>query len=163
MKNKFIIIFLILFSFVSQFFAETKSTAPEPYKDDEFPQVLNDIRRFEIITLGSLPFALMDTNLVFSFINSFSDPSITPSPFPSKTYETTDEFFSDPIIWTSIGLSFGIGVTDLVVQLIKRNKQNQKMRKKISDQDIKITSVEDIPDAVKIDVEEHGRKKQESE
>lgn len=159
-KNKFIFIFLLL-CILSQVFAETKSNSPEPYKEDEFPQVLKDIRRFEIITLGSLPFSLMDTNLVFSSIKSISGESGTPSPFPSKTYESTEEFFTDPIIWTSIGISVGIGVTDLIVQIVKRNRQNKKLREKISNDNIKISSIEDNPDAVKIDTNSYERKKEE--
>mgnify|MGYP007099008669 CR=1 FL=1 len=45
--------FFLIFSEAS--FAETA----EPYKDDEFPLLLKDLRRAEIITFGTMPFAVL--------------------------------------------------------------------------------------------------------
>lgn len=152
-KNKLIAL-VLLFNVFSLFADDTKSTTPKPYSDDEFPQVLKDIRRFEIITLGSLPFAIMDTNLVFSAIDYANGTSdVTPSPFVTKNYEEAGDFFKDPVVWTSVGISVGIGLTDLIVQIVKRNMKSNKTKKTISNKNITITPIEDDPDAIRIDVD----------
>ena len=61
-----IIAIFISFSFLCPLGADTSSTTPEPYRDNEFPQFLKDARRFEIITLGALPFVTLDTTLAYS-------------------------------------------------------------------------------------------------
>ena len=70
--NKFIlkiVFFSFIFNFCSPLFCE--DTTPKPYTDEEFSQVAKDIRRFEIITLGSMPFVTLDTMLVYSGIKYF--------------------------------------------------------------------------------------------
>ena len=48
---------------------QTKNTEPKPYSEDEFIQPLEDLRRFEIITLGSMPFITLNTAIVFKTLN----------------------------------------------------------------------------------------------
>ena len=58
-KKVFFLTFILLLSFSLQGLfgqSNTNNKSPEPYKDDEFSQGLKDLRRFEIITLGSIPF-----------------------------------------------------------------------------------------------------------
>ncbi|MFP4509264.1 MAG: hypothetical protein ACOC4I_00105 [Spirochaetota bacterium] len=38
---------------------------PVPYEREEFPQLLRDMRRFEIVTLGSLPLTMLFTSLLY--------------------------------------------------------------------------------------------------
>lgn len=153
MKYKKIISVFLLLCFIFSLSAETKNTTPEPYKDDEFPVFLKDLRRFEIVTLGSIPFVLMDTNLVYSSIDYFSGESTAnPSPFVTKNYEKPEDFFTDKTVWTTVGVSVGIGLTDLIVQIIKRNIKKNNAKKRISNSAINITKIEDDPDAVRIDV-----------
>jgi hypothetical protein len=41
---------------------------PEPYTEEEFPEWMHGVRRFEIITLGTLPFTFLATFLVYDFV-----------------------------------------------------------------------------------------------
>ena len=53
MKKRFaakILILALLFNSALPLFA-AEDTTPKPYDDNEFPQTLKDIRRFEIITI----------------------------------------------------------------------------------------------------------------
>ena len=80
MKKRFaakILIFSFLFNLTVPAFSADTSTSPKPYDSEELPQTFKDIRRFEIITLGALPFVTLDTTLVFSTVryvdNDFDD------------------------------------------------------------------------------------------
>jgi hypothetical protein len=67
MKKKLIakiLIFSLLLNTALPVFSE--DTTPKPYEDDELPQTLKDIRRFEIITIGALPFVTLDATLAYS-------------------------------------------------------------------------------------------------
>lgn len=148
-KFFFLMTAVLFFSIFSQnLFCETDSHEAEPYNTKELPQAIKDFRRFEIITLGSIPFVMLDTTLVYSGIryakNNFDD-AYKPNIFDSSSY-TTDEQIK--ILLTSAGISLGIGTTDFIVNLIKR--QSAKNRKKKQNQNINITPVSQDPDAVRL-------------
>jgi len=148
MKKKTFIFALILFSLISNTFLYGEDTTPEPYKKDEFPQVLKDIRRFEIITLGSLPFVTLDATLAYSgyrYAQHNFDPAYQIDIFNKSSF-TTDE--QKGIVLTSIGISAGIGLADYVVQLIKRSKKNKK--DKIRYEDINVYPISEDPEATLI-------------
>lgn len=145
---------LILFSLIVQtaspLFAENEDTTPAPYKDDEFPQGLKDLRRFEIITLGSLPFVTLDTTLTYStirYIQHDYDAEYKPNIFSKSSFSTDEQ---KGIILTSIGISVGIGLTDYIVQLVKRNNKKKK-EKNINYDDINIIPIAEDPDAIRLD------------
>ena len=50
---------------------------------------------------------------------------------------------------TSIGISAGIGITDLIVHSVKRNKHYRKL-KKTKNKNITVSPIETDPDATKI-------------
>lgn len=139
-----IIAILICFSFLSAAEAETSSsssTTPEPYRENEFPQFLKDARRFEIITLGALPFVSIQTTLGYSTIQYFKhdcEGAYFPNPFAAASYSQEEQI---GILLTSLGICVGIGLTDLIIQIIKRN--NVKRRSSIQNSDIIITPVVD--------------------
>ncbi len=104
----------------------SEDTTPVPYEKTEFPQFLKDLRRFEIITLGAMPFVTLDTTLAFSafkYVDSGFDSAYTPNPFAASTYSTDEQM---QIIFTSLGVCACIGLTDFVVQYIKRTKANKR-------------------------------------
>ena len=143
MKNSFIckiIALLLCFSFLSPLAADS-STTPEPYRENEFPQFLKDARRFEIITLGALPFVSIQTTLGYSTILYFQhdcEAAYFPNPFAAATYSQEEQI---GILLTSLGICVGIGLTDLIIQLIKRS--NAKKRSAIQNADLIITPVID--------------------
>ena len=125
--------------------AFSEDTTPKPYKTDEFPQTLKDIRRFEIITLGALPFVTLDTTLAYSTYryakNDFND-AYKPDIFSSSSFSQDEQ---RGIILTSAGICLGIGLSDLVVQIIKRN--TKKRKKQINYDDIAVIPISEDQDA----------------
>ena len=65
LKTIIISLLLNLLPLAPGLFADSTSTSPAPYEKEEFPDFLHDLRRFEIITLGSLPFVTLDTSLAY--------------------------------------------------------------------------------------------------
>jgi hypothetical protein len=141
---------------------DTTNTTPEPYKDDEFPQFMKDARRAEIITLGAMPFVTLNTTLGYSMLrywqHDFSSDYV-PNPF-AKTSDsngfTEDE--QKTILLTSIGISAGIGLTDLIVNIVKRNIARRKTLRENSGP-VQITPIEQDKDAVQIQPPPHDREK----
>lgn len=156
MKKKLIasIICLSLFANLTPVFAaDTKSTTPEPYEEDEFPSWLKDLRRAEIITLGAMPFITLNTSLCYSFGNyafhNFdSDYFLNPFTQGSDTSSYTSGEQAG-ILLTSLGICLGIGITDFIVHSVKRSNQKKKMRTQKKG-NINIESVADDPEATKI-------------
>lgn len=148
---KKIIFFTVLISLLSSSFPVFSET-PEPYQKDEFPGILHDIRRAEIITLGSMPFITFSATLGYSFgkyaYHNF-DSSYFVNPFSSTDENSfsTDEQIG--ILLTSLGISAGIGLTDFIVHTIKRNNRQRKLKKQ-KNPEIQITPIREDPDAIKI-------------
>ncbi len=141
-----ILLFSLFINFSLPAFAE--DTSPKPYSDDEFPKTLKDIRRFEIITIGALPFVTLDTTLAYStyrYAKNDFDDAYKPDIFSSSSF-TQDE--QKGIILTSVGVCIGIGITDLIVQLVKRS--SKKRRPQINYDDIAVIPISEDEDAQKI-------------
>jgi hypothetical protein len=143
MKNKRIFAAFIIFLFfaVENCFCQT-NTSPEPYSDDEFPQFMLDLRRFEIITLGSMPFITLNSSIVYNGYKFATGKSDTFNPLATADY-SQDEM--ENIIITSLCISAGIGLTDYIVNLVKRSRINRRLRQQDSN-----ISIEEDPDAVRI-------------
>ena len=145
MKNKKLLITISLFLFfaVQNCFCQSSTdTSPQPYKDDEFPQVMQDLRRFEIITLGAMPFITLDSAIVYNGYKYASGKTDTFNPLATADY-TQDEM--ERIIVTSLCISAGIGLSDYIINLIKRSR----VKRRLKQQDTNI-SIEENPDAVRI-------------
>jgi len=142
-----IVLFSLLINVVNPLFAE--DTTPLPYKKNEFPQGLKDLRRFEIISIGALPFVTINTSLVYSGIrygkHGFSQ-EYAPNPFAVSTYTAEEQ---REILLTSLAISVGIGLTDYIIQLIKRNKKNK--QRELEREDLYIIPLAEDPNATLID------------
>ena len=117
------------------------------------PQGLKDLRRFEIITLGSLPFVTLDAGIVYSGIrwaNNGFDSAYSPNPFATSTYSTEEQI---GILLTSIGISISIGLTDYIINLVKRS--NKKNREKLLNQSIIITPLSQDDTATPINIDKN--------
>lgn len=152
MIKKILIIQFLIFSsiFCNLLFCE--DTTPQPYKTDEFPQGLQDLRRFEIITLGSLPFVTLDTTLAYSgirYIQHGYDPAFKPDIFSKSSFSSDEQ---KGLILTSLGISVGIGLTDYIVRAIKRS--NKRKKDNVHYEDINIYPISEDPEAVKIQLPE---------
>lgn len=139
---KILIVSLFLNSALPLF---SEDTSPKAYEDDEFPQTLKDIRRFEIITLGALPFVTLDTTLAYStyrYARNDFDDAYKPDIFSPSSFSQEEQ---KGIILTSVGICAGIGLTDLIVQIIKRSVKKKK--KQINYDDISIIPIAEDVDA----------------
>lgn len=131
--------FMMIFFIFSQFtFSEdtassTDKTEPSSQElEATFPTWAKDLRRTEIITLGSLPFVTIWTTMGYSMA-MYGEMT---NPFDKSTNNFTEE---DQ--WKVIGISLGVcavlGIVDLTVSLIQRYSREAKA-KKFKYQDIKI-------------------------
>ncbi len=128
---------------------------PVPYTKEEFPPLLRDIRRAEIITLGAMPFVTFNVTLGYSISKYAShnfDSDYFPNPFAkssdANTYSTDEQI---GIILTSVGISFGIGITDLIVHIVKRNRAKRRLQSQHTGP-IKINPLTEAPEAFEVDL-----------
>lgn len=150
--KKIIFLLLISFNLITSIYSET----PEPYTYEEFPGVLHDLRRAEIITLGAMPFITFNVSLGYSFGNYAAhnfDSKYFINPFAQDSDSSYSKDEQIGIILTSVGICAGIGITDFIVHSVKRNKQTRKLKKN-KNKDIIISPVKTDPEATKIEPEE---------
>lgn len=155
MKKKFIfkiILFSLIFNLSFQVFCEENNNSDDINKE-EIPQGIQDFRRFEIITLGAMPFVTLDATLGYSVIKYAKELSdgnknaTFPNPFKSSGDGGYDDDEIKGIILTSFGICLGIGISDLIVNIVKRNKSASNKNKT----NLNIIRIEDDPDAIKIE------------
>ena len=119
---------LLLFAVSFSLFAQTEPTVKvEGYKKGETtPSWLKNLRRAEIVSLGSLPFTTLSVTLGYSLIkgfgNGFADGVPNPLQKDKSGFSTKEQL---GIFFTSIGISLFIGVTDYIVSTIKDKKSEK--------------------------------------
>lgn len=156
MKKKSIILKILFFSLIlnSAMPVFSEDTTPLEYDNSTMPQGLKDLRRFEIVTLGSIPFVTLDAGIVYSGIrwaNNGFDSAYSPNPFATSTYSTEEQL---GILFTSIGISIGIGLTDYIINLIKRS--NKKKREQLLNQSIIISPLSQDETATPINIDKNN-------
>ncbi|MBP5442007.1 MAG: hypothetical protein J6Y60_02090 [Treponema sp.] len=132
--KKFLLIFAVLtMIFSSQTFAEeTKNEEPEPYEKSEFPTWMLNLRRSEIVTLGSVPFTTLTVSLAYStFQYATGRTSSFPSPFNKNASYTQDDI--KLIVGFSLGISLVIGVVDFIITTVKQKNQKKIQQRKIQE------------------------------
>ena len=148
------------------FAADSASKTPEPYKPEEFPGWMHDLRRAEIITLGAMPFITFNVSLGYSFasyaMHGF-DSNYFVNPFANSSDDnayTSDEQMA--IIITSLCISTGIGITDFIVHAAKRNSAFRKQKNR-NNGPIKINPILEDPEAVKIQTDKDSSSQDKTE
>jgi len=112
---------LLILSFCSSLLYSQDQEIAIPYKPDEFPQWTLDLRRAEIVTIGSFPLSFMFTAIIYDLTKSASagfDPTI---PFGSSR---SQEDIKNMLI-ISGGVSLAVGLTDFIIQQVKRSKKEK--------------------------------------
>jgi len=106
-----------------------QDTEPEEYREDEFSPFLKELRRGEIIMLGSLPlsiFLAIETYEIYRYVQHDKDPDYAPWPFRRHGGVP----FSDPeakgIFISALGFSFLIAVTDFIIGRFKGRGHDRK-------------------------------------
>ena len=126
MKKTFLLIFafLILFSKLPLSAADSLSSGGT-WDDLNPPQWAKDLRRTEIITLGSLPFVTIWTTLGYSLavLGEFHNPL-------DKSTDGFDDTDQMNIIKISAATCLGLGLFDLGFNLVKRTAAKKNLQKK---------------------------------
>lgn len=132
--RKCVAIFLLLVFVPSVIFAADASIQIEPYHEGEFPDWLLDVRRAEIVSLGSLPFTTLSCTLIYSFYryaaNNF-DKDYFPNPLAKSSASanlTKEEQIG--IISVSAGLSLTAGIIDYIISSSKRTENRKQEEEK---------------------------------
>jgi hypothetical protein len=96
---------------------------PEPYTEDEFPLWQHDLRRFEVVLIGSFPFTMLYTSLGYGLIrwgsNGFSEgyaPTLSPS---AETVPLTQQEKLG-VVLAGVGFSAVTAIIDLIIVNAKR-------------------------------------------
>lgn len=99
-----------------------------PYTQDEFARWMKDLRRFEIVSLGSIPFVTLGASLGYGFYRYFSH-GMNMDYFPSLFSSGKDAGFSEGeqrnLFLISVGIGVAIGLIDFTIVQIKRARQNR--------------------------------------
>lgn len=129
--------FVLFFSFVvsPSFSAEETNVEPVPYADDEFPQWTKDLRRAEIISLGSVPFVALGITIGYgTYLYKTGETDHFPNPF-SKGDDSFTESQQLKILGASLGAGLCIGVIDFTVNTIRRSVRNRREKKILESHD----------------------------
>lgn len=113
---------------------------PVPYSDSEFPQWALDVRRFEIVSLGSVPFAMIGVTLAYGAIqvNRGKMDSI-----PHLLNQSNlDEYQQFKILGLTICTGLCIGLVDFTVNQIIRYNKRKKMERINSRKKIEVIPIE---------------------
>jgi hypothetical protein len=115
----------------------------EPYTREEFPQWARDLRRTEIVTLGSLPFVTLSVTLGYGIIR-WAGGGAFPNPFAKSADNlTSDEQLE--VLLISLGTSVALGLADLTINLIRRH--NTQRRQTVDGAPVIVTEIIEFPDA----------------
>ena len=140
------LMFISLMPFASMPLAAAEPTVTiEPYTKDEFPGWLQDLRRAEIVSLGSLPFVTLGVTLGYSLYRYFShgmDSNYFPNPFAKSS--------STAILFTSLGVAAVVGVTDFTISSIQRH-QRKKVEIQQNSEGIEIIPLDDGVEALPLE------------
>ena len=121
-------IFLIMLTLSFQVHAETA-------EEKEVPQWLKDLRRWEIVAFGSIPFTMFTATFAMDMYRwsqannmDFSDTGRRYAPWPLKSagaiaMESKEQELT---ITLAASLSVAIAVTDLIIVQVKRNKARKR-------------------------------------
>jgi len=115
----------------------TSSSSSNAFDTTGFPQWAKDFRRWDIIAFGVFPFALFFTTVATDLVRwndangmSMSDRRYAPWPLKSAgaIEMTTDEY--NKVLLQAAGVAALVACTDLVIVLIKRNRERKRIESK---------------------------------
>ncbi len=140
----------MLLIFISFCNAETaQGRTPEPYGIDEFTQWQKDLRRFEILSFGALPFVSLFTFWGYDMIRSArhpKDPAYYPWPLKKADIAVPlTEKEQKNVFFTAMGLSVGVALIDYTARAIMRLVKEKRLKKEMEGQEeaIELIPLED--------------------
>jgi len=131
------IVFCVLIFTAFPLAAETKAKkddhTPDPYTKAEFPLWQRELRRFEILSFGALPFITMMSFWgydIIRFAQHPRDPRYYPWPFkPNQGAVSLTENEQFGVFLTAIGLSITVGIIDITYRAIKRSAELKRLER----------------------------------
>lgn len=127
-KSIFVLfLFFLLFLISGRVFAQTEKDAAQ-YDPAEFPQWAKDFRRFDIIALGSFPFAFFTASFITDSARFFQhNNNMTYAPWPLKPAGAYDPTTEEKLITIGVaaGISLSVALIDLIIVHIKRHKRKK--------------------------------------
>ena len=120
--HKLLVIVLCICTISMPLFGEVAE--PEDYGEDEFPQFLKDLRRLEIILLGSLPFSLfvsLETYDIYRYISYGGAPEYQPWPFRTQGVGYSREEALG-VLFSALTVSLILSIADLIIGKIRNAK-----------------------------------------
>lgn len=104
---------------------------PDPYGINEFNTWQKDLRRFEIISFGALPFVSLLSFWAYDMIRYAThnrDPAYKPWPVKNPAIaQPLTETEQLGVFFTSVGISIGVALIDFSYRAIKRSIQKKKI------------------------------------
>ncbi len=132
MKKIFFLILILLIPLIPVSSDESYSElVPGEYNKDEFPSFLRDIRRAEVIFVGSYPFSVLFTKLgtgIYDYASSGFDRNNAPSMFGGTENSSSGNEETSRILITSLYVSLSITALDYFIGKIKERKKNENKR-----------------------------------
>ncbi len=145
----FFIFMIFSFSIMPIYSQEEKEDrTPEPYNAEEFTTWQKELRRFEIISFGAMPFVSLLTFWSYDIIRSIQhkgDPAYAPWPVKNPAIaKPLTEGEQLKIFGAIVGISIGIALIDFSVRAIKREvNRKKKQAVEIEEEAIKLIPLEE--------------------
>ncbi len=106
--------------------AQASGPQPVPYSPDEFPAWSRDLRRFEIISIGAFPVALLVSSASFQLVryaqSGFSQAYVPAVLGSGATPLSAQEKIR--VLVAGVGLSLAVGLTDYILGRMKAENAN---------------------------------------
>ena len=135
--NKFLYI-LFFITFMSMLFAQKVDRTPEPYGIDEFTTWQKDLRRFEILSFGALPFVSLLSFWGYDMIRAAKNPgNAAYYPWPLKRADIAaplTEKEQKNVFFTAMGLSVGVALIDYTARAIMRSIKQKKLEAEMQEE-----------------------------
>lgn len=106
----------------------SQTVTPAPIEDGEIPLWASELRRFEIVSFGSLPFAMMLSTIGYDSYRYFSngmDGNYAPWPFKKTSSAGYTEDEQKNIFFTAIGISLGAALIDQGIRFFVRAREKR--------------------------------------
>lgn len=133
MKNRLFALILVCLFFSGRISAQ-ETAVPAPYRPDEFPPWTLDLRRAEVVSVGSFPFTFMITALVYDItyyavdMGNYNNNPDQYSIASFGSHRSQDDIKT--LLLIAGGASLTIGLTDFIINRIKRNKSEKREQEK---------------------------------
>ena len=118
------VLFLLLLSIIASGFLPAQQLPPpdplmpEEYDPEEFPMWAHDLRRYEVIAIGSYPITFFATSLIYDF-SVFASNDFNPSYAMGSQRDSQDIGI---IVGSAACVSLIIATVDLIINVNKRKQ-----------------------------------------